>query len=167
MIEMSRSLEQIFPQTWDLLGSKEKSVLLPRFIAEWGADRPHFLPMLLREQGRPPEIVETADYEYLRFWAASQEEPEVVGEEWVINPTAQVIRLDSACSVLEKEPGLYLIYRSSAGVRDYRLDFQEAKILDRLKSDVRFQLAELSDTERGVLENLSQQEIVFGKTQGS
>lgn len=159
---MSRRLDEIFSCTWELMGPQEKSRFQADFLAQWGFDRLHFLPMLLKEQGRPAELVETADYEYLRHWIAGQEVPKTLAEDFEINPTAQFVRLESAGKHLGKRPGLYLLFQSSKGPKEHFLELSEARLLERLRSDVRLSADELTKDELKILKKLLEQEIVLG-----
>lgn len=127
---------------------------MKEFGQEFSLSNIQFFPMWLRANKFSTEVVELAHFESLLFAAANIPEGSLKQRQIQVNPSSQFIRLEKASSILGREPGLYAIWKSGA-VNICKLDFLEAKIIDRLQEDLFFNESELmTDQEKKAYANL-------------
>ncbi|MEZ0391001.1 MAG: hypothetical protein ACAH59_02220 [Pseudobdellovibrionaceae bacterium] len=151
---LSSDLEKIFPLTLSLLEAEESQRFQHEFEKDWGFERLHFFPMLLKSHKCPQKILEVGDYEYLQFFLQSQTFSAVSsGPHLQLNTSLQFFPLRSASEILGKEPGLYLLWKSAGQVQERKATFEEAQLLDRLREDQMLFEADLSSQEKEIAEN--------------
>ncbi len=163
-MDLSFSLTTIFPRTLQLLDRLESERLQRDFMQSWGMDQLHFFPMMLKENGKPQALIETADYEYQIYRLKYRDEgaQRKEGAHLMINPSCQFVRIQAAAASLQLPAGVYALWRDVKNeVKQKRLGVSEATLLDRLQEDLILLPQELSSADLAVLNELVDQGLVY------
>jgi len=154
-MSLSPDLQKIFPLTFSRLPAEMGSSLQREFEVDWGLGKLHFFPMLIRHKKFSTEIQEIADYEYLRHWLRSENFSfRLLGAHLILNPSLQFLLLHASAGVLNKEPGVYLLWKKDSEVLERKATREEADLLDRLREDQVVYARDLSFQELQTVEKM-------------
>lgn len=151
-------MEQIFSRTLQIM----KQMLGAQAQVAWDGVSSldiHEVPMCLRAEGLPAEIVETAYYESLRFFVENEDQgngrchPSGIR----VNPSLQWLQINQAAKILDKKPGLYLLWKTPQGLREMVITERQAELLDQLMDD---QIASFSSDDEVELQKFATLGIV-------
>lgn len=144
-----------FPQTMKLVGDYSERLLADYFSdfqkAHWLLeDHLNWWPLYLKEKYKKPEIFECANYEWslakLDFIDLPIYRRADPGQLYA-NPTIQLSKIEHIAKTLGKEPGVYIVYRSSdeSQVLEMKLNTQVAQVLDVMSEERKFSMGQLTD----------------------
>lgn len=122
-MDLGQAMRNVFPHTLDVLQRQGNIILTEHFSVEltrWGSvlgdqSWAHWFPAFLKLQAVPSQILELAEFEYLRDLVERQDfgrarlDPGQVG----LVAGAQFVFLSVAQPLLGKAPGLYCLFRSA------------------------------------------------------
>lgn len=107
-------------------------------------------PLYLKEKFSQKDISEVAIYEwsvakldYIDLPIYRTVDPGQI----YLNPSIQLVKMDSAAKVLSKHPGIWIVYRQAdeSQVLETRLDVKTAQILDVMAEERKFTVGQLTD----------------------
>jgi hypothetical protein len=150
---LSPDLQEIFPLTFSQLTPKKANELRAEFHSDWGFENLHFFPMLVRQKKYPLAVIEIADYEFLRHTLEEQTFPRSAPTAHLsLDPSVQFTLVHSSAAVLEKAPGVYLLWKKKNQLQEKILSEDEALFLDRLREDQLVYETDLTPQEALVVE---------------
>jgi hypothetical protein len=72
----------------------------------------------------------------LNFWLESDDCPwRSEAGRLVLNPSLQTLILTEAAKFLNKEPGIYLLWKAQGKIHEKKISREEAGLIDRLRED--------------------------------
>jgi hypothetical protein len=103
------------------------------------ADMARFFPVFLKIRSVMQEVLEVAEFEYLRYSVETSDLGPVkfFNQSLRINPTAQFVELHHPQRLLQRMAGLYCFYRFQDQTFELKLEVQQALVVDLLQSDLR------------------------------
>ncbi len=148
------SLNIVFPKTIEILHEKKISYLQEQFrktlheqiLVSTDSDIPRWFPVFLKFQGIRPEILEVAEFEYLRHLVIQQEAAALRMDhgQLGLNSTLQFVELHHAQPKLNRERGLYCFFKKQEQLIEYKLSIQQALVVDLLHDERKYSLEQLA-----------------------
>jgi len=109
-------------------------------------DCSRWFPVFLKFQGVRPEVLEVAEFEYLRHLVRGWENGALILDEGQlrINPSVQFVELHHFQPKLHRESGLYCFFQVEDDLCEYRLNLKQALIIDLLQDERKYSLEQLA-----------------------
>ena len=147
-------LHHVFPKTIEILCEKKIIYLQEQFfktlreqlLVNTEGDVSRWFPVFLKFQGVRPEILEVAEFEYLRHFALELEDtklkldPGQVG----LNPSAQFVELHYHQIKLNRSSGLYCFFKKNNSLEEFKLNLSQALVIDLIHEERKFSLDQLA-----------------------
>ncbi len=148
------ALNTVFPKTIEILHEKKisylqeqyKKTLQQQLMLSETADTSRWFPVFLKFQGIRPEILEVAEFEYLRHLVSGFDSDVVELKEGLLclNSSAQFVELHHCQPKLNRDSGLYCFFKKQNELIEFKLNICQALVIDLLQEDRRFSLEQLS-----------------------
>lgn len=132
---MVNLLRKIFPKTKSQFPETEFAAIEAEFFKSFVLPRDAgYFPMLLKQKHFPEMLIQVADFEFLH-WQVAQSEELVLrsGGTYAINSTLQWLILESGAALLNKQKGLYALWKFQGQVFESRLSAEEAEKIQELQ----------------------------------
>jgi hypothetical protein len=149
----SGSLSSVFPKTLEILHEKRISYLQEQFgktVAEQlmlppSADTSRWFPVFLKFQGVRPEVLEVAEFEYLRHSVKTIDMGGVHTDtgQLTLNPSLQFVELHHEQPKLNRSPGLYCFFKNQESFLEFKLGIAQALIVDLLQEERKYRFDQL------------------------
>lgn len=148
-------LHSVFPKTIEILQEKRISYLKEQFgktlkeelLLAAAYDQSRWFPVFLKFQGVRPEILEVAEFEYLRHSAKDSHQGLTKSEigEVKLNSSLQFAELHFDQPRLGRTRGLYCFFKNSKGFFEFQMGILQALIVDLLHEERKYSLDQLAD----------------------
>jgi hypothetical protein len=146
-------LQEIFPKTLELLNECNSLHLKDQFgitatrdlLILSDRDQSRWFPVFLKLQGTRQQILEVAEFEYLKHTVKNLDLGEPTSEDGIIklNPTVQFVELHHDQPKLGRLSGLYCFFKKTSDFFEFQLGIQQALILDFLQQERKYNLRQL------------------------
>lgn len=148
-------LKVVFPKTLEILGEHKLNYLTDEFFVELKdqvssvlvANDSRWFPAFLKIRGMSDEILEVAEFEYLRYLVRTQDFGRPCSEAGLIklNSSIQFIHLKRHQPKIQRQDGLYCFYKNGTSFVELRLGLDQALVLDLLQEGRKFSFSQLLD----------------------
>lgn len=148
-------LKVVFPKTLEILGENKLNHLTDEFFTELKdqvssvlvANDSRWFPAFLKIRGMADEILEVAEFEYLRYLVRTQDFGMPVIEAGLIklNSSIQFIQLKRNQPKIQRQDGLYCFFKKSSSFVELKLGLDQALILDILQEERKFNFSQLKN----------------------
>jgi hypothetical protein len=142
------ALNSIFPKTLEILHEKKISYLQDQFgktlteqlMLPPTADTSRWFPVFLKFQTVRQEILEVAEFEYLRHSVKTVDMGEVRTDsgQLTLNPSLQFVELHHEQPKLHRTRGLYCFFKSQERFLEFKLGIAQALLVDLLQEDRKY-----------------------------
>ena len=150
----TNALRSVFPKTLELLEEKRIAYLREQFgktlkddlMITLTVDTSRWFPVFLKFQGVRSDVLEVAEFEYLRHTVktVNMGKTKADPEEIKINPSIQFIELHHDQPKLSRTTGLYCFFKMGEAFCEFKLGISEALILDLLHQERKYNFAQLA-----------------------
>ena len=155
-------LERNFEQTLDQFAMTLKQEIGLDPFKSPRQDVARFFPVFLKLRKIPQNLLEVAEYEFLKFAVQTQDQGILHFQNMSLrlNPSVQFVELHFDQPRLSRTAGLYCFYKNHSEVQELKLTVQQALVVDLLQSDLADLNLELT------IENLTELAVdhEFGKS---
>jgi hypothetical protein len=151
-------LQAIFPKTLELLDESNSLHLREQFgvtatrdlLILSDKDQSRWFPVFLKLQGTRQQILEVAEFEYLKHTVRSLDFCDPIDEAGIIklNPSVQFVELHYDQPKLGRLSGLYCFFKKTGGFFEFQLGIRQALVLDILQQERKYTVPQLIDMAR-------------------
>jgi hypothetical protein len=148
-------LKVVFPKTLEILGESKLSHITEEFFTELKdqvssvlmSNDSRWFPVFLKMRGLSDEILEVAEFEYLRYLVRTQDFGKLKNENGTIklNPSIQFIHLKRAQPKIQRQVGLYCFFKTNASFYELQLALDQALILDLMQEERKYSFDQLME----------------------